>query len=378
MLAAMTPPTAIELAARLLRFDTTNPPGGEEDCARYLAGLLEAGGFAVAEHQFAPGRASLVAHLPGKGGPALCITGHLDTVPLGSQPWSMDPLAGEISQGRLWGRGACDMKSGVAALVRASLAAAARPGTRRGLVLALTAGEETGCQGAGHLAELEGALPPCGALLVAEPTANRPALGHRGAIWIEVTTRGKAAHGSTPHLGVNAIRKAAQAVLALDDFSFSTPPHQHMGQATINLGTIQGGVKPNMVPDRASFTLDVRNLPGQNRELILAELAARLGPECGMSILTEADPVWTPPDDPWARQTMDLVAEVTGRPALPWAAPYFTDAAALRAGLGPVPALILGPGDPAQAHQTDEFCPLEQIEQAEVLYARIIAAWMDA
>src|SRR5262245_58711109 len=163
---------ALDLTRELLRFNTINPPGEEEACARHLGRLLEAGGFTIDEHAFAPRRTSLVAPL-GNGGPTppICFTGHIDPVPLGGMPWTRDAFAGETSGGRLYGRGSTDMKSGVAAFVVAALAAAPRLVSTPGVVLVITAGEETGCEGARHLTSA-GALPKAGAIVVAEPTGN--------------------------------------------------------------------------------------------------------------------------------------------------------------------------------------------------------------
>src|ERR687887_814635 len=162
----------VELTRELVRFDTVNPTSTEERCAEHVARLLEGGGFALARHAFAPGRTSLVAR-HGRGARApLCFAGHLDTVPLGAAPWTRDPFGGELDGGKLYGRGSSDMKSGVAAMVEAALRLAKTPLHKAGLTLVLVAGEETGCEGAAHLAKVPGALGRAGALVVGEPTEN--------------------------------------------------------------------------------------------------------------------------------------------------------------------------------------------------------------
>ncbi len=357
--------------------DTCNPPGGEEQCARYLAGLLQEAGYRVELHDMAPGRTNLLAFLPGGDEPPLCLSGHLDTVPPGRAAWSFDPLAGLVEGGRLLGRGASDMKGGVAALVAAARELARLPRARTGVLVVLSAGEETGCQGVEFLAG-RGLLPPAGgALLVAEPTDNYPMLGHKGATWFTVRTRGKSAHGSMPHLGDNAIEKAARAVLRLGQFDFGTEPHPHMGRPSLNVGTISGGVKTNMVPDRAEFSVDLRTLPGQDPGELLAAIARHLGPEVELEPGVQAGAVWTPPDHPWARQVMELMARVLGREIAPRGLSYFTDAPTLAAAMGGPPVIILGPGRPEQAHQTDEFCDLAKIEQAAQVYLEIGRAWLE-
>src|SRR5262249_2227809 len=157
-----------------------------------------------------------------------CFTGHLDTVPLGAAAWARDPFAAETDGDRLHGRGASDMKSGIAAMLTAALALAKLPQRKSGLVLVLTAGEETGCEGARYLAALPGALPRCGALLVGEPTGNQPLIGHKGALWLAAAFPGVTAHGSMPEQGDNAVYKAARGALRLAAHAFDTPRHRHL------------------------------------------------------------------------------------------------------------------------------------------------------
>lgn len=363
----------IELARRLVRTDTMNPPGNEFRLAELLAGILEEAGFAVTAHELAAGRPSLVARRGEE--PFLCLTGHMDTVPADPEQWSCDPLGGEIAEGNLYGLGASDMKSGLAALVTAACQAAGRPWQRGGLVLVLTAAEETGCQGAEHLAGL-GVLGRAEALLIAEPTGMEPLVGHKGAMWVQAMARGKAAHGSRPQEGVNAIYKAARAITRIADYTPSAPPHPILGPSTISVGTIQGGVKTNVVPAQASFSLDVRTIPGQETEALLGELAEALGPEVEISAWKATEPLLSDPADPWVQEVMALVARLSDRAPQGEArgASYFTDGAALYRAMGRPPALILGPGH--MAHQADEHCPLVEIELAARAYGEVIRSWL--
>ena len=175
-------PSALEITRDIVRMDTRNPPGREVECAHYLGDLLGAAGLDVSYHEFAPERTSLVAVLRGEGGNGkkpLCFGGHIDVVPLGTKDWSVDPFGAEIVDGKLYGRGTTDMKAGVASFVHVALKLAAEG--KRGaadLVLAICAGEETGCEGSYHLGEI-GALGEAGAIVIGEPTANYPILGHK-------------------------------------------------------------------------------------------------------------------------------------------------------------------------------------------------------
>src|SRR5262249_30186145 len=271
------PTSALELTRELTRLRSTNPPGGEKACADHLARNLETAGLEVAAYSFAEGRTSLVARLEGPHNAApLCFTGHLDTVPLGAAAWKLDPLGGEIDGERLYGRGSSDMKSGVAAMTQMAVAPARLPRRRAGLVLVFTAGEETGCDGARYLADLGHVLPRAGALIVGEPTANHPLIGHKGALWLQAGFHGVTAHGSMPELGDNALHKAARGVLRLADHGFNLPPHHHLGSPSINIGTFHGGLNINSVPDRAEVQIDIRTIPGQSNDALSEEIGAVL------------------------------------------------------------------------------------------------------
>lgn len=364
----------VALAQRLIAFDTVNPPGNEAPCARYLASLLEPAGFEVTLVPLAPGRESLIAR-KGRAGPrgALVFTGHIDVVPLGGNPWRQAPFAGELADGRLHGRGSSDMKGGVAAFVAAAILEAGRAGPGMQLALIITAGEETGCDGAESIAAA-GLQGTAGALVVAEPTDNVVFIGHKGALWLRAVARGVTAHGSMPEQGDNAIYKAARATGRLACFHFGTSPHPAMGAATLNVGTFHGGMNINSVADRATIEIDVRTVPGLDHAQVRAQIGTALD---GMQVETVLDlpGVWTAPDNPWVARCAEIVSEVTARPLALRTATYFTDASVLAPALGDAPTLILGPGEPTQAHQTDEWCSVQRIHEATEIYRRLIAAW---
>jgi succinyl-diaminopimelate desuccinylase len=375
-------PDAVALTQALVRMNTINPPGHEDQCTAHLAGLLEDAGFDCATYEFAPRRASLIARIgDGSGKPPLCFTGHVDVVPLGAATWSRDPFAAEIADGRLYGRGASDMKSGVGAFVAAAIALAPRLAAGPGLVLVITAGEETGCEGAFHLAELhkvERILGSAGAMVVAEPTANYPLVGHKGAFWLKAKTRGVTAHGSMPERGDNAIYKAARAVSALERFDFGVAPDALMGPATLNVGTIHGGLNVNSVPDAAEIGIDIRTIPGQRHPELFGCLCRHLGPDVELATVLDVESVCTDPADPWVQRVFAVMAPLLGEDVVPRAITYFTDAAALTQAFASPPTVILGPGEPQLAHQTDEYCFVDRIEQAAVAYRALIRDWCGA
>lgn len=372
----------VALTQALVRVDTVNPPGHEDGCITLLADLLSAAGYACRTHDFAPRRTSLVARIgsPARAGARLplAFTGHVDVVPLGAAPWQHDPFGAHIVEGRLYGRGSSDMKSGVAAFVCAAIAQAGRLRDGPGLSLILTAGEETGCEGAFAMArdpDAAALLGRAGALVVAEPTANAPLVGHKGAFWLKAQARGVTAHGSMPEQGDNAIYKIARAALALEAFEFETPPHPLMGAPTLNVGNVRGGLNINSVPDAAELGVDIRSVAGQDHVRVLQCLCAALGTQIQVSTMLDVASVYTPPDDPWMQRVFALCAARQGAMPPPRTVSYFTDAAALRLPLGMPPVLILGPGEPQLAHQTDEYCHVHRIHEATALFDDLITDW---
>ncbi|HVL55781.1 MAG TPA: M20 family metallopeptidase [Burkholderiaceae bacterium] len=366
----------VALTCDLLRIDTINPPGNEIACARLLGERLERAGFAVSYHEYAPGRATLVARIGGGADfKPLGMTGHLDIVPLGTAAWSHDPFAAEIDGDRLYGRGSSDMKSGVAAMVAAAIERSDDLRRSRGLVLILTAGEETGCDGAFHLVRSRGFDQPLGALLVAEPTANQPMAGHKGALWLRALTSGVTAHGSMPDQGVNAIYPLAGAIAKLQEFSFDSTPHPVMGSPTLNVGTFRGGLNINSVPDAAVAEIDLRTVSGMRHDALFESVGRYLGSAIRLERMIDLESVYTDPSDPWLARACEIAAEVTGDRERPKTMMYFTDASALTPALGHPPTLILGPGEPTMAHKTDEYCRVSRVAEAAEIYRRMIGEW---
>ena len=371
-------PSALEITRDIVRMDTRNPPGREVECAHYLGDLLSAAGSEVTYHEFAADRTSLVAVLRGEGGAGkkpLCFGGHIDVVPLGTKAWSVDPFGAEIVGEKLFGRGTTDMKAGIAAFVHVALKLAAEE--KRGaadIVLAICAGEETGCEGSFHLGEI-GALGEAGAIVIAEPTSNYPIVGHKGALWLKVETEGITSHGSMPEHGDNALYKAARSVTRLEDFDFNVMPHELLGRSTLNVGTMQGGLNLNSVPDHAEFTVDIRTLPEQDHAQIFTGLEGFLGDENRLARIVDCGGVHTPHTHPWIQEIYGVMEPILGEAVEPRGAPYFTDASALTPAYGHPPTIILGPGEMHMAHQTDEYCPVAHIGQAAEAYEILARRW---
>jgi len=364
------------LTRELLAFNTINPPGQERACAHRLGAILEGAGYSVEYHEFADTRTSLIARIGGSADkPAICFTGHIDTVPLGAARWTRDPFAGETDGDRLFGRGSSDMKSGIAAFVAMAVELAPRLARSPGLVLVITAGEEIGCEGAKYLADHQ-VLGQAGAIVVAEPTGNFPYVGHKGLAWFEVETYGVTAHGSMPELGDNAIVKMAGVVEELQHFRFPVDSHPVMGHPTLNVGTIRGGLNTNSVPDEACITVDTRTVPGIDHGHLCQSLASLLAPR-GAKVrqLVDTPALYTEPDHEWVQDVFTVCAPYLDAPPEPRIITFSTDGADLKRGFGGPPAIIVGPGEARLAHQTDEWCSIERLAQSADLFTTIARRW---
>ncbi len=369
----MTLLNAISLTQKLISFNTINPPGNEKDIARYIGRLLSEYDFHVEYSVFEENRLHLIAE---KGlsstVPPIVLSGHLDTVPLGTKDWNYNPFSGDIIDRKIYGRGSSDMKAGLAALIYAAVQVFEEDSPEGGVRLILTSGEELGCQGVQQLVETNNKLGKASAIIVAEPTANIPAIGHKGGLYMNVTTAGATAHSSMPELGVNAIYKAARAISKIEKFSFDVEKDTLLGFPTINVGKMSGGMNLNSVPDHAEFTIDVRFTTQITSNEIIQKLKDELGEDVSMEILVNIPPVSTNEDDPFVQLVYDVcqIDRMSGE--FPKALPYLTDGSVLQHFYNGVPTIILGPGQPEMAHQTDEFCYVSNISKSVNIYKNII------
>lgn len=369
----------VELTQELVRIQSINPGGDEHECAVFLGQLLGAAGFDVTYHDFAPRRTSVVAKKATRAvGQSLCFAGHIDTVPLGKQAWSVDPFAAQIHDGKLYGRGVTDMKSGIAAFVTAAIELADELDDGPGLVLIMAAGEETGCEGSRPLGPIIAKEVDVGAMVIAEPSYNLPKVGHRGAFWLRMTASGKTAHGSMPEHGINALYKAARAVAKLEDFDFNIARHPLLGGNSLSVGNLHAGQNVNSVPDSAVMEVDIRTIPGTDHARLREGFVGYLGEDIErIESFVDLDSVWTDPAHPWIERVYDIVTPVLGARPEVGALPFFTDAAVLQPAFGGVPTVILGPGETHLAHQTDEYCVVDNIPLAVEMYRRIIVDWRE-
>ena len=347
-----------------------DPQAGEHRVADYLASVAAQGGLDIDFQEVLPKRRNLFARLrpSGRVTRRILLAPHMDTVGLASNS-QLNPVE---KNGRLYGRGACDTKGSVAAMLTALLQVAEsgrRPANTEIVFIGLI-DEENNQSGSRAVAKsgLKANLA-----IVGEPTRLQVVTAHKGDLWLSLESRGKAAHGARPELGRNAVHEMARIVDLLETtYRRQLKKHRHplLGHPTINVGSIRGGTQPNIVPDRCEISIDRRTLPGETeagvRREILAllkthGLAARIGNNKGADCLA----LETNPGLPLVRQLLGLA-----RQTKPIGVHYFCDASVLSA--GGIPSIVFGPGDIAQAHTVDEWISLTSLERATALLTRFL------
>ncbi len=366
----------VKFCQELVRIKSVNPPGDELQAAEYVASVMKKIGLEVELIKHSPTRASVLARVKSlRKKPGLLFNGHLDTVPVGLERWIHEPFDGQASEGKVWGRGAADMKGGLAVLmVAAKVLAEAGVPLRGDLLVAATAGEEVDSLGAVAIASRSD-LGPIQAVVIPEPSYNDVYIAEKGAFWLELITHGKTAHGSMPETGRNAIMMMVTLINELEKLSFPFKEHPLLGGFSKSLNTIAGGVKTNVVPDHCVVTVDMRTVPGQDHQAILRQIEglitglSRRMPDFKASVRVTNDraPVETSSDEPVVQNFFDLVAEVAGERPVPKGVRYYTDAVAFVPALK-APMIICGPGDAKLAHQPNEHVEISKLVQAARIY----------
>jgi succinyl-diaminopimelate desuccinylase len=369
------------LLADLVRIPSVNPRmgtgTGEGEVARYLGERLQALGLTPAIIPVHPGRPNVLVTAAGRtGGGHLLLEAHTDTVP--PSTGQADPFHPRLEGGRLHGRGACDTKASVAAMLaalRSVLSLAERQAT---VTLAFTVGEELGHEGA--LALLASGFR-ADAAVIGEPTGLDVVVAHKGAARFKVVVVGRSAHSANPQEGVNAIGKMARVIRALDERivpALGRQRHPLVGVPTLSVGRIEGGLQVNIVPDRCSIEIDRRLNPGEDwpavRETLATLLQELRGEDPDLQVILEEPyqhfgSMETSPDAPVVRVAREAVRRIDGEHPVRGVS-YGTDAAEFSA--AGIPCVVLGPGDIAQAHTASEYVEVQQVVKAAAIYREMM------
>jgi len=369
-------PSIIGLLAALVRADSANPPGDTRKVADLIAARLREGSidFHVLADEIR--KPNVIARL-GTGRPELLFTSHMDTVPAGNpKSWRHDPYGAEVVGTRMYGRGAADAKASLVAMLAAMEALSSALPLRGTLTLTAVSDEEIGgVKGTEYLVD-RGLLQP-DHVVVGEITENRLAAAEKGVLWLRLTTHGRAAHGSTPWEGSNAISHMLRILGIIEQrvgARLAGLRHPLVPQPSLSIGTIRGGVATNVVPDWCEATLDRRTLPSESIPEALAEIERivtelqREDPalQADVEVLQTGPPIETPLDAPLVRTAQDVARELQ----LPTEVVGYHQASDGRffAERG-VPTILFGPGDPEVAHTPDESVDLNDVISAARFYA---------
>ena len=371
------PKDVVELLRDLVAIPSVNPQGnpgtaktGEQAMGEYVADFLRGLGAEVSLEQVEPGRPNVVASFtPDKPAAHLAFAPHLDTVSVAGM--TIAPFDPEIREGKLFGRGSTDTKGPMAAALWAlrewSQSPARAQSRIRWSFLGLM-GEEAGNDGAHAMANKKFSSD---LTLVLEPTQLGVVTAHKGALWLEIDTAGVACHGSTPDQGRNAIYAMRHVLQVIEEEiipDFARHTHQKLGRPTMNVGTISGGSKINIVPDKCRIELDCRIVPGIDPEQFRQQIEADLSEVTSDAIVRVqrySRPLDTDESIPWVKRLGDLSPGFT-------TAPWFSDASVLSA--PECPAVCIGPGSIAQAHTKDEFILVSDLEAGAAFFRR----WIDS
>jgi acetylornithine deacetylase/succinyl-diaminopimelate desuccinylase family protein len=355
------------------------PPYYEHRVTDYLESLLKNWGLPTERTEVHPGRDNLLTRLDGVSSqnkrPLILFEVHQDTVPV--EGMEVSPFGGEIQEGKLYGRGACDVKGGMTAMLAALVLLMDAPQRSCDLAIAFTINEEFGFTGATKLVETwssgQSRLLPRApdAIIVAEPTMLDVVIAHKGVVRWRCTALGRAGHSSQPQRGQNAIYAMARAISAFEEVAHSltsATAHPLLGQPSLNVGTITGGVSVNTVPDRCTIEIDRRLLPHESPQDVYQSIVASVAGKMGAGDrLEHAAPFITSRglsntrNAGLAKALGDLARAQSSAGKL-IGVPFGTDAASFDA--AEVPVVVFGPGDIAQAHTADEWIELSQIDEA--------------
>jgi len=377
---------AVVLLRKMLQTNTVNPQGNEKALAELIASELTSFGMEAEVIDLGDNRANVVGRLRGQGErKALLLNGHLDTVPPGDVEWEYSPFSGQVVSGRIYGRGASDMKGGLAAMILAAKAVKMSGMELQGdLIFCGSAGEEVDSIGAFDFLN-KGGLNDVGAILIGEPSSCGINVAEKGALWLEITTFGKTAHGAFPTHGINAIASMNALLNELFAYQFTYSQNALLGHPTMNIATIHGGVKTNVVPDKCVITIDIRTVPGMKHADILndfkdifGKLQERVsGFNATLQVLNDRPAVETKVDHPFVKMAQDVIETEFKKSEQPKGVNFYTDASVFLP-VTNLPAIFYGPGDAEMAHQPNENISIERLDEAVQFYKAMIIKYLVA
>ena len=377
---AVTSTETVRLLRELIAIPTTDPPGNEMEAARFVRRILEKEGIATWIYDLGDGRANLVARLKGSGKrPALAYSAHFDTISVDESQWTMPPFGGEMKQGRIYGRGATDMKSGLVSMMCAAMDLKRREVALAGdLILAFSAAENSSSLGALELIRC-GELDDAGAMLISEPTSLNVFIAEKGALWLRAVARGSSGHGAfvsdwKEDYG-NAIVRMARFIVRLEELELSVAPHPLLGCPSLTVGKISGGVSAPIIPGTCSMEMDVRIVPGMKPETVQTQIKRLAGEHIDIDIIDFKPPVVTANDDPFVHLCINACESVLNRRPSITGVPYYSDATVFAPTLQ-IPMVIIGPGEVGHSGIADEYVKIDNVIQTNRIFSRIARRYL--
>ncbi len=361
----------IKLTKNLIKINSTNPGKFEKDVFNFVENLLNKKKIKYKKYILNKNRPNLVIKIGNKRiKDNVLFIGHLDTVPFGQLKWKYDPIGARELNGKIYGRGSTDMKSAVASMCAAILNRKDYNFKNKNIILALVSGEETGCEGSKLLAK-KLQKEKISVIISGEPTDNYPLLGHKGVLWLEASVSGKTSHGSSPQYGINSIYNAIDYINILKNYNFKYK-NDYMKKSTINIGTFFSGQNINSVPDKATFSIDIRTV--ESNYLYLKEIKKILkSKNVKLKEIVNLDMVY---NEKWKnQQNLNLlkhICKLNKKSFTPKFANYFTDISPFQKYYDNPFNIIVGPGITQQAHQTNEYVKKDEIIKSRKIYEYLI------
>jgi succinyl-diaminopimelate desuccinylase len=374
----------IDLLQQMIGFKTVNEPGDELPLAEFIKEKLEDYGIEAIVDDLGNNRGNVIGRIRGTGErEALLFNGHLDTVPPGDIEWEHGPYSGAVVDDKIYGRGSADMKGGLAAMLIALKAVKKAGWELKGdFIYSATAGEETDSIGAIKFVE-DGGLDEVGAIIIGEPSSNGINIAEKGAFWVEISTYGKTAHGAFPQNGTNAVVHMNALLSELISYKFKYEVNEIVGHPTMNISTINGGVKTNVVPDKCSITIDMRTVPGMDHNEIIKdfeEMIEKLSSQiddfkADIKILNDRAAVETKGGNPFVKLAEETVKEEFGKDIKAQGVNFYTDASIFLPAKQ-IPCIFYGPGDANMAHQPNEHITIDSLIESVQFYVAIIEKYL--
>ncbi len=374
---------AIRILKELLRIPSVNGEDDERNIARFVYQYLLSCGIEAFMQPIDDKHANVVATMEGKDqNGIILLNGHMDTVPYGNlSEWNTDPKKPVEKGGRIYARGASDMKSGLATMLYMFYyMKETNRKPQHTIRFIATCDEEKGGLGAQKIIEEAGIPEDIELLLIGEPTNCELGVAQKGCIWLNFVVNGKISHGAYPEEGINAIDYGYAVLMELKDF-IQTFAHPILQKATAQITKVNGGIAPNMTPDSCEFLMDIRTVPSLSRQIVCSELmaicekyAAKHKRELSFSydIINERKAIETDITHPWVSRFRTVLSEKRDT-VKNIGINYFTDASILVKNRADIPVLLFGPGEPGMCHKSNEYVEINRyMESIEVLIKSLL------